>query len=127
MTYPAGKPLTVWLRAALVPLLLLMTLAASAGAANLAEPEQYPHIERYEHKVTQPARLHAPLPKSVPVLRSVHHGSPLSVSQDTWLAVCFVLLYPVFYNRLKLLLLRQLKYTSNYVRSYRSSNCLTAS
>ncbi|MDF9842919.1 MULTISPECIES: hypothetical protein [unclassified Paenibacillus] len=127
MAYLAAKPLTVWLRAGLAPLLLLMTLTASTGADSNAEPEQYPHIERYEHKMTQPARLHGPLPKSVPFMRSAHHGNPLPVSQDTGLPVCFVLLYPQFYNRLKRLLLRPLKYTSNYVEVYSSSICQTAS
>ncbi|KUP22293.1 hypothetical protein [Paenibacillus sp. DMB5] len=125
MAYLAAKPLTVWLRAALAPLLLLMTLTASTGAVSSAEPEQYPHID--EHKMTQPARLHGPLPKSVPIMRSAHHGNPLPVPQDTGLPVCFVLLYPLFYNRLKRRLLRPLKYTSNYVELYTSSNCQTAS
>ncbi|WP_042200774.1 hypothetical protein [Paenibacillus camerounensis] len=116
MAYPSDKTLTLWLRAALVPLLLLMTLTASIGAFSNAEPKQYPHIERYEHKVTQPAWMHAPVPKSVPILRSVHHGNPLSVTQETGLAVCFVLLYPLYYNRLKRLLLRPLKYTSNFIK-----------
>lgn len=116
MAYLARKPLTIWLRVALIPLLLFMTLSSSSGAVNSAESEHRPHIERYEHKMSQPARMLPPLPKSIPFMRAVYHGNPLPSEPEQGLPVCFVLLYPAFYHRLKRLLLQPLKYMSNYVK-----------
>ncbi|MNI65449.1 hypothetical protein D3C73_1209590 [compost metagenome] len=104
---------------------MLLLLTAPSGLLGSAEHEEGPHhIERYEHKLSQAARLLPQPLKSVPVIRAVQHGNPLADGTESSAPVRCVLLYPLFYIFLKRLLLEPLKYKSNYVEHCgRSSGC----
>jgi hypothetical protein len=93
-----------------------MLLTASFGLSYNAGQEQGPNnIERSEHKMAQPARVHSPVLKSGPGSHIAHLGNIAAGQPKIPAPVSCVLLIPIIYITLKRLLLQPLKYTSNYV------------
>ncbi|WP_150268520.1 hypothetical protein [Paenibacillus tepidiphilus] len=104
--------------AALIPVLLLSVLAASAGLFNSTDADNSTFkIERQEHKMTHAAWKKTTLLKHMPLIRPVQQGTTSWIPGTSAAVLLAGLLLPVIYLCLKRLLLRPLKYTSHYVDS----------
>lgn len=122
MTYLARKPISRLFQAALIPVILITLLAASYGIFRSAEQEgSSPHIQRYEHKLTQPLRIHPPKLSYLSGARTSQHGFTPLMTQEPAAAFLCVSLYPFIYIILKRRWFRPLKFTSNYVDTKRKT------
>lgn len=131
MTYLARLSIRRLLLTALVPVLLLTFLTASPLLFHEQDSaEKHTNLERIEHKITQPVRIHKPqLPFASP-LRLDHPENLLAFQPEASVPLLCVSLYPIIYILLKRLLLYPLKYTSHFVdgrgaglASFRASTC----
>ncbi|UQZ36352.1 hypothetical protein C2I18_24170 [Paenibacillus sp. PK3_47] len=116
IAYLGRKPFQQLLRISLIPMVLFTLLAASFGVHHQEEYEgRTPQIQQYEHKLTQPVRLHPPKPSYTPGVRISHHGSTPLLTPESAACLLSVSFYPFIYIILKRLRLHPLKFTSNYV------------
>lgn len=104
------------LTAALIPVLLLIFLAASFQPVHGEEPDQQQaSLDRYEHKMAKPARAYSTLFHYIKNMRPVHHENTPAHQAEASVPLLCVSFFPVIYIILKRLLLHPLKFTSNFI------------
>ncbi|WNS45739.1 hypothetical protein [Paenibacillus sp. MMS20-IR301] len=117
MSYLERLSLPRLLKAAFIPVLLLTFLAVSSQLLHEQEPEaQQASLERYEHKMAQPARTHSSQIHYIPSVRQAHPENILALWPEASAPLLCISVFSVIYIILKRLLLYPLKYNSHFIR-----------